>query len=220
MIFINSDRSSSPCLCWSWLKNPFMSFNIWTMQILFFIIYKMHPLCIQKGGFHCARFFEKEHRVNHRNIGSSHSIHNNASLCWTIRKRYNGIWLQGIPGNTLKQPLRIRKIDQPGHQAPLNLKMENVSWTYLSGKASWLKNKLKNWKKEYDFIIIRGQYGSEYVDEVLEHNSNLLDKQNMKFGVYSYSMVRKCSWSVTKHKPYIIVHLKQVSTSMILKQTQ
>ena len=50
------------------------------------------------------------------------------------------------------------------------------------------KKQVKKLKKEYDFIIIRGQYGSEYVDEVLEHNSNLLDKQNMKFGVYSYSM--------------------------------
>lgn len=43
-------------------------------------------------------------------------------------------------------------------------------------------------KKNYDFIIIRGQYGSEYVDKTLEHNSALLDQAGMKFGVYSYSM--------------------------------
>ena len=42
--------------------------------------------------------------------------------------------------------------------------------------------------KDYDFIIIRGQYGSEYVDQCLENNSALLDKNNMKFGVYSYSL--------------------------------
>ncbi|MDS3994837.1 GH25 family lysozyme [Staphylococcus capitis] len=47
---------------------------------------------------------------------------------------------------------------------------------------------VKKLKKNYDFIIIRGQYGSEYVDQCLEHNSALLDKNNMKFGVYSYSM--------------------------------
>mgnify|MGYP002655955896 FL=1 len=47
---------------------------------------------------------------------------------------------------------------------------------------------VKKLKQNYDFIIIRGQYGSEYVDQSLEHNSNLLDKNNMKFGVYSYSM--------------------------------
>ena len=47
---------------------------------------------------------------------------------------------------------------------------------------------VKQLKKNYDFIIIRGQYGSEYVDKCLEHNSALLDKNNMKFGVYSYSM--------------------------------
>lgn len=47
---------------------------------------------------------------------------------------------------------------------------------------------VKQLKKNYDFIIIRGQYGSEYVDQCLEHNSALLDKNNMKFGVYSYSM--------------------------------
>ncbi|RKM87667.1 lysozyme, partial [Streptomyces xinghaiensis] len=43
-------------------------------------------------------------------------------------------------------------------------------------------------KQDYDFIIIRGQYGSEYVDQCLENNSALLDKNNMKFGVYSYSL--------------------------------
>lgn len=47
---------------------------------------------------------------------------------------------------------------------------------------------VKQLKKKYDFIIIRGQYGSEYVDKCLQHNSELLDKNNMKFGVYSYSM--------------------------------
>ncbi|UDI79202.1 lysozyme [Staphylococcus taiwanensis] len=47
---------------------------------------------------------------------------------------------------------------------------------------------VKQLKKDYDFIIIRGQYGSEYVDQCLENNSALLDKNNMKFGVYSYSM--------------------------------
>ena len=47
---------------------------------------------------------------------------------------------------------------------------------------------VKALKKNYDFIIIRGQYGSEYVDKCLANNSALLDKYNMKFGVYSYSM--------------------------------
>ncbi|MCU5746490.1 GH25 family lysozyme [Staphylococcus sp. SQ8-PEA] len=47
---------------------------------------------------------------------------------------------------------------------------------------------VKQLKKNYDFIIIRAQYGSEYVDKSLEHNSYLLDKNGMKFGVYSYSM--------------------------------
>lgn len=47
---------------------------------------------------------------------------------------------------------------------------------------------VKQLKQDYDFIIIRGQYGSEYVDKCLENNSTLLDNNNMKFGVYSYSM--------------------------------
>ncbi|ATH61180.1 GH25 family lysozyme [Staphylococcus nepalensis] len=47
---------------------------------------------------------------------------------------------------------------------------------------------VKDLKSNYDFIIIRAQYGSEKVDATLEHNSNLLDKYNLDFGVYSYSM--------------------------------
>ena len=43
-------------------------------------------------------------------------------------------------------------------------------------------------KANYDFIIIRAQYGSEKVDASLEHNSALLDKHDLDFGVYSYSM--------------------------------
>ena len=43
-------------------------------------------------------------------------------------------------------------------------------------------------KANYDFIIIRAQYGSEKVDASLEHNSALLDKHGLDFGVYSYSM--------------------------------
>ena len=49
-------------------------------------------------------------------------------------------------------------------------------------------SQVKQLKKDYNFIIIRGQYGSEYVDQCLENNSALLDKNNMKFGVYSYSL--------------------------------
>lgn len=49
-------------------------------------------------------------------------------------------------------------------------------------------NQVKDLKANYDFIIIRAQYGSEKVDATLEHNSALLDEYNMKFGVYSYSM--------------------------------
>lgn len=35
---------------------------------------------------------------------------------------------------------------------------------------------VKDLKENYDFIIIRAQYGSEKVDAALEHNSALLDK--------------------------------------------
>ncbi|KKD24783.1 MULTISPECIES: GH25 family lysozyme [unclassified Staphylococcus] len=54
------------------------------------------------------------------------------------------------------------------------------------GKLS--AQQVKDLKANYDFIIIRAQYGSEKVDATLEHNSNLLDKYNLDFGVYSYSM--------------------------------
>src|SRR5699024_284388 len=54
------------------------------------------------------------------------------------------------------------------------------------GKLS--AQQVKDLKANYDFIIIRAQYGSEKVDAALEHNSNLLDKYNLDFGVYSYSM--------------------------------
>ena len=47
---------------------------------------------------------------------------------------------------------------------------------------------VKDLKENYDFIIIRAQYGSEKVDAALEHNSALLDKNGLDFGVYSYSM--------------------------------
>ncbi|MGW8044700.1 GH25 family lysozyme [Staphylococcus shinii] len=47
---------------------------------------------------------------------------------------------------------------------------------------------VKDLKANYDFIIIRAQYGSEKIDESLEHNSGLLDKHDLDFGVYSYSM--------------------------------
>lgn len=43
-------------------------------------------------------------------------------------------------------------------------------------------------KQNYDFIIIRAQYGSERVDATVAHNSALLDKYGLDFGVYSYSM--------------------------------
>lgn len=49
-------------------------------------------------------------------------------------------------------------------------------------------NQVKALKANYDFIIIRAQYGSETKDAALEHNSALLDKYNLDFGVYSYSM--------------------------------
>ena len=47
---------------------------------------------------------------------------------------------------------------------------------------------VKELKENYDFIIIRAQYGSAKVDAALAHNSALLDQYGMKFGVYSYSM--------------------------------
>ncbi|KRG11053.1 GH25 family lysozyme [Staphylococcus sp. NAM3COL9] len=50
------------------------------------------------------------------------------------------------------------------------------------------EQEVKDLKANYDFIIIRAQYGSEKVDASLEHNSALLDKYSMDFGVYSYSM--------------------------------
>ena len=62
--------------------------------------------------------------------------------------------------------------------------------------------------KDYDFIIIRGQYGSEYVDQCLENNSALLDKNNMKFGVYSYSLYENADDARNELKRFIVVHLK------------
>ncbi|MEQ6029213.1 GH25 family lysozyme [Staphylococcus saccharolyticus] len=58
--------------------------------------------------------------------------------------------------------------------------------------SEWQDNltnaQVKKLKQNYDFIIIRAQYGSEYVDKSLEHNAALLDQNHIKFGVYSYSM--------------------------------
>ncbi|MCD8826318.1 GH25 family lysozyme [Staphylococcus gallinarum] len=50
------------------------------------------------------------------------------------------------------------------------------------------EQQVKSLKENYDFIIIRAQYGSEKIDASLSHNSAILDKYNMDFGVYSYSM--------------------------------
>lgn len=47
---------------------------------------------------------------------------------------------------------------------------------------------IKQLKKNYDFIILRAQYGSEYVDKTFEKNAALLEQNKMKYGVYSYSM--------------------------------
>ena len=41
---------------------------------------------------------------------------------------------------------------------------------------------------ETNFIILRAQYGSEYVDKTFEKNAELLEQNKMKYGVYSYSM--------------------------------
>ncbi|WP_323703309.1 GH25 family lysozyme [Mammaliicoccus sp. Dog046] len=47
---------------------------------------------------------------------------------------------------------------------------------------------VKKLKSNYDFIILRAQYGSDYKDKTFATNSQLLDANNMKYGVYSYSM--------------------------------
>ncbi|WP_440401298.1 hypothetical protein, partial [Pseudomonas aeruginosa] len=44
---------------------------------------------------------------------------------------------------------------------------------------------IKQLKKNYDFIILRAQYGSEYVDKTFEKNAELLEQNKMKYGVYS-----------------------------------
>lgn len=43
-------------------------------------------------------------------------------------------------------------------------------------------------KSNYDFIILRVQYGSDYKDKTFATNAQLLEANNMKYGVYSYSM--------------------------------
>lgn len=47
------------------------------------------------------------------------------------------------------------------------------------------EQQVKSLKENYDFIIIRAQYGSEKIDASLSHNSAILDKYNLDFGVYS-----------------------------------
>ncbi|MBW1604952.1 GH25 family lysozyme [Lactobacillus sp. Sy-1] len=43
-------------------------------------------------------------------------------------------------------------------------------------------------KSEASFVIIRVQYGSNYADKVYQNNLKLLDKYNVPYGVYSYSL--------------------------------
>ena len=93
-----------------------------------------------------------------------------------------------------------------------NLKQSQHKMVIVLDISEWQGNltdaQVKQLKQDYDFIIIRGQYGSEYVDQCLENNSTLLDKNNMKFGVYSYSLYKMLMMLEMKLKRFIVVHLK------------
>ena len=94
-------------------------------------------------------------------------------------------YLKIIPMNKATLLVTVQPFQQ-------NLKQSQHKMAIVLDISEWQGNltdaQVKQLKRDYDFIIIRGQYGSEYVDQCLENNSALLDKNNMKFGVYSYSL--------------------------------
>ncbi|PTJ51931.1 GH25 family lysozyme [Mammaliicoccus sciuri] len=59
---------------------------------------------------------------------------------------------------------------------------------------------VKKLKANYDFIILRAQYGSDYKDATFDTNSKLLSANNMKYGVYTYSMYENASEARTEAK--------------------
>ncbi|PTI89109.1 GH25 family lysozyme [Mammaliicoccus vitulinus] len=61
-------------------------------------------------------------------------------------------------------------------------------------------DQVKKLKANYDFIILRAQYGSDYKDATFATNSKLLAANNMKYGVYSYSMYENASDARTEAK--------------------
>lgn len=48
--------------------------------------------------------------------------------------------------------------------------------------------KVKQLKGEVPFVILRVQYGSSYNDRTFNHNRNLLNKYQVPYGVYSFSL--------------------------------
>lgn len=107
-----------------------------------------------------------------------------------VAKRNDGVWISKISKNHPNE-----QSNATSNRSTFSTKSKAI--TTQNGDrvldiSEWQGNltdaQVKQLKRDYDFIIIRGQYGSEYVDQCLENNSALLDKNNMKFGVYSYSL--------------------------------
>ncbi|GLB46332.1 lysozyme [Philodulcilactobacillus myokoensis] len=57
--------------------------------------------------------------------------------------------------------------------------------------SEWQSNisssKAKKLKHEVGFVILRGQFGSSYQDRTFKHNSKMMEKYHIPYGVYSYS---------------------------------
>ena len=127
-----------------------------------------------------------------------------------VAKRNDGVWISKISKNHPNE-----QSNATSNRSTFSTKSKAI--TTQNGDrvldiSEWQGNltdaQVKQLKRDYDFIIIRGQYGSEYVDQCLENNSALLDKNNMKFGVYSYSLYENADDARNELKRFIVVHLK------------
>ncbi|UQS87208.1 hypothetical protein MOO44_03350 [Nicoliella spurrieriana] len=64
----------------------------------------------------------------------------------------------------------------------------NPAYDLSEWQKTMTDSQVQQLKKEASFVIIRVQYGSNYADKVYQNNIKLLDKYNVPYGVYSYSL--------------------------------
>ncbi|MEB6201170.1 lysozyme [Mammaliicoccus fleurettii] len=97
-----------------------------------------------------------------------------------------------------KQDTQHRKSQETKEAAVVPKEDSILDLSEWQGKLT--SAQVKKLKANYDFIILRAQYGSDYKDATFATNSKLLEANNMKYGVYSYSMYENASDARTEAK--------------------